>query len=81
MAEKDKRGFRMVGQTDMEEYERKLKAHRRKVAKRTISIILVIIAVTAAVALFMALRHYENFDILESVERADTEATHFAEFR
>lgn len=81
MAEKDKRGFRTVGQTDMEEYERKLKAHRRKVAKRTISIILVIIAVTAAVALFMALRHYESFDILESVERADTEATHFAEFR
>lgn len=81
MAEKDKRGFRTVGQTDMEEYERKLKAHRRKIAKRTISILLVMIAVIAAVTLFMALRHYENFDILQSVERADTEATHFADFR
>lgn len=81
MAEKDKRGFRTVAQTDMEEYERKLREHRIKIAKRIISIILVIVAVTAAAALFMALRHYESFDILQSVERADTEATRFADFK
>lgn len=81
MAEKDKRGFRTVAQTDMEEYERKLREHRIKIAKRTVSIILVIAAVTAAAALFMALRHYESFDILQSVERADTEATRFADFK
>ena len=81
MAEKDKRGFRTVAQTDMEEYQRKLKEHRIKIAKRTISILLAIIAVTTGVALFMVLRHYESFDILQSVERSDTEATHFADFR
>lgn len=81
MAEKDKRGFRTVAQTDMEEYERKLREHRIKIVKRTATIILVVIALAAGVALFMALRHYEDFDVLESVERADTEATHFADFK
>lgn len=31
MAEKNKSGFHTVGDTDMEEYNRKIKEHRRKV--------------------------------------------------
>lgn len=81
MAEKDKRGFRTVAQTDMEEYERKLREHRIKIIKRTACMILAVTALIAGVGLFMALRHYENFDVLASVERADTEATHFADFK
>ena len=34
MAEKNKSGFHTVGDTDMEEYNRKIKEHRRKVLRR-----------------------------------------------
>lgn len=81
MAEKNKRGFRTVAQTDMEEYEHKLREHRIKIVKRTVIIILVVLAVVAGIGLFMALRHYESFDVLASTSRADTEATHFADFK
>lgn len=81
MAENNKHGFHTVEDVDMEDYKQKIKAHRRKILKRTALIVLIVILVMAGLGLFMALRHYQNFDIRSSVERADTEATRFAEFQ
>lgn len=81
MTEQDKKKFKTVPAMDMEEYKSKLRQHRRKVAKRTFIIIAVIVMVIAAVGLFLALRHYEDFDVSATVERADTQATIFEEFR
>ena len=64
----------------MEEYERKLREHRVKVVRRTVILIVTVLAVSAGLWVFMALRHYENFDVGSSVDRADTEATKFADF-
>ncbi|UMZ00144.1 DUF5711 family protein [Roseburia rectibacter] len=80
MAEKNKRGFHTVEEPDMEEYERKLREHRIKVVRRTVILIITVLAVSAGLWVFMALRHYENFDVTSSVDRADTEATKFADF-
>lgn len=80
MAENGKKGFHTVKETDMEGYEQKLREHRLKVLKWTTVTILAILLIAAGFGLFIALRHYENFDIISSVERLDTEATHFAEF-
>ena len=80
MAGKNKRGFHTVEEPDMEEYERKLREHRVKVVRRTIILIVTVLAVSAGLWVFMALRHYENFDVGSSVDRADTEATKFADF-
>ena len=81
MTEQDKKKFKTVPAMDMEEYKSKLRQHRRKVAKRTFIIIAVIVMVIAAVGLFLALRHYEDYDVSATVERADTPATIFEEFR
>lgn len=81
MEEKDKRKFRTVPQTDMEEYRRKLRTHRMKVAKRTIAIVLIMLAAVIGVIVFMALRHYDDYDVMQNTSRADTEATHFADFK
>lgn len=81
MTEQDKKKFKTVPAMDMEEYKSKLRQHRRKVAKRTFIIIAVIVMVIAAVGLFLALRHYEDYDVSATVERADTQATIFEEFR
>lgn len=81
MAENNRRGFRTVGEADMEEYNRKLREHRWKILKRTALTVLILLLVAAGMGLFMAFRHYTGFDILSEVERSDTEATKFAEFQ
>lgn len=81
MEEKDKRKFRTVPQTDMEEYEQKLRAHRISVVKRTMLVLFIVIAVITGLTVYMALRHYDNYDVLQDTSRADTEATHFADFK
>lgn len=80
MAEKNKRGFRTVGDADMEEYKQKIREHRLKVLKRTAVCTLIVLLVVTGLGLFMAFRHYEDYDVRSSVERSDTEATRFAEF-
>lgn len=80
MTEKDKRGFYTVKDTDMEEYQRRLKEHRQKILKRTALGIAILLVSVTGLGLFMALRHYEDYDLRSSVERSDTEATRFAEF-
>lgn len=81
MAGNNKKGFHTVEDADMEEYRRKIKEHRRKILKRTTITVLIVLLVVAGLGLYMAFRHYEDYDILSSVERSDTEATRFAEFK
>lgn len=81
MAEKNKSGFHTVGDTDMEEYNRKIKEHRRKVLRRTVIVTAGFLLVLTGLGLYMALRHYENYDIMSTAERSDTDATHFTEFQ
>ena len=80
MAEKNKRGFHTVEEPDMKEYEQKIREHRLKIFKNTSITILVILLLAAGIGLFMALRHYESYDVISSVQREDTEAAHFTEF-
>ena len=61
----------------MEEYNRKIKEHRRKVLHRTVIVTAVILLVLTGLGLYMALRHYENYDIMSTAERSDTAATQF----
>lgn len=81
MSGNNKNGFHTVEDVDMEDYKRKIREHRLKILKRTALITLIVILIIAGLGLFMALRHYQNFDIRSSAERADTEATRFAEFQ
>ena len=81
MAEQDRKKFKTVPAMDMDDYKQKLRKHRLGVMKRTIFIVLIILLILAGIGLFMALRHYENFDILSSVDRTNTEAAIFDEFK
>lgn len=81
MAEQDRKKFKTVPAMDMDDYKQKLRTHRLGVMKRTIFIVLIILLILAGTGLFMALRHYENFDVLSSVDRTGTEAAIFDEFK
>lgn len=80
MAEKNRKGFRTVSENDDKDYEQKIREHRLRIMRWTTIIVLVFFIMGAGLGLFMALRHYENYDIISRVERSDTEATHFEEF-
>lgn len=81
MAESNRRGLRTVKDADMEEYKQKLREHRLKVTKRTLVVGLILALVVGGLGLYMAFRQYNDFDIQSSVERSDTAATRFVEFR
>ncbi len=80
MEEKKRNGLHTVEESDMEEYREKLRTHRRKIIKRTAVVLVACLAVITGVGLFLALRHYEAYDVRFSVARSDTEATIFEEF-
>lgn len=81
MADSNRRGLRTVKDADMVEYRQKLREHRIKVAKRTLIMIVIFLAVAGGLSLYMAFRHYEDYDIRVAVERSDTAATQFVEFQ
>lgn len=81
MAEKNKRGFHTIEHADMEEYEAKLRVHRGKIIKRTVIAIAALAVAAAGFGLFLAVRHYENFEVLQSAPREDTEAAHVENFK
>ena len=81
MTEQDKKKFKTVPAMDMDEYKQKIREHRLKILKRTLVTALIIFVIIAGLFLFLALRHYEDFDVNSTVERSDTAATIFEEFQ
>ena len=77
MTEQDKKKFKTVPAMDMDEYKQKIREHRLKILKRTLVTALIIFVIIAGLFLFLALRHYEDFDVNSTVERSDTAATIF----
>ncbi len=80
MADTGKNGFRTV-EMDMEEYEKKLREHRKKIAKRMITVIAAVLLVVAGTGFYFSLKTYDDYEVRSSTERADTQATIFEEFQ
>ena len=79
MTEQDKKKFKTVPAMDMDEYKQKIREHRLKILKRILVTALIVFVIIAGLFLFLALRHYEDFDVNSTVERSDTAATIFEE--
>ncbi len=79
MADTKKNGFHTV-EVDMEEYEQKLRAHRKKIFKRIMTLVIAVVLVFLGVSFYFSLKFYDKYEVQSSVERADTEATKFEEF-
>ena len=77
MTEQDKKKFKTVPAMDMDEYKQKIREHRLKILKRILVTALIVFVIIAGLFLFLALRHYEDFDVNSTVERSDTAKNHF----
>ena len=65
MTEQDKKKFKTVPAMDMDEYKQKIREHRLKILKRTLVTALIVFVIIAGLFLFLALRHYEDFDVIQ----------------
>lgn len=81
MAEKNRNGFRTVGEAEAKEYKKKIKAHRLKILKRSAVAMMILLLLILGGAVFMTFRQYDDFDVISSVRRSDTMATRFDEFQ
>ncbi len=72
-------GFSTV-ETNLEELDEKIHAHRRKIFRRVVEIIMVLIIAAALFGLWMALRSYDSYEVISTQQRDDSEAVKFEEF-
>lgn len=81
MAGKSRQGFRTVKDSDMKEYNQKIREHRLMILKRSTVFAAILLMVGAGFWLFMAFRQYTDYDVRSTVERSDAKATKFVEFQ
>ena len=80
MATIQKHNFRTV-EVDREDLDRKLKAHRRKVAAVVILVLLLLLAAVIVTYIYYETKIYSTYDVLSSTQRSDTSASDFTEFQ
>ena len=81
MAQNGKNGFHAVKNTENPDYEKRIKKHRWKVLRRTVLVLGILALLAAGIWLFLSLHHYEDYEVINTVERADTQGTRFEEFQ
>ena len=80
MATIQKHKFRTV-EVDRDDFQKKIKAHRRKVAVLVVLVLLLLAAAAIVTYIYYEKKVYTSFDVLSSVERSDTSALEFTEFQ
>lgn len=80
MTDSKKNGFQTV-EMNMEEYEAKLKEHRRKIARRMVQGTIALLLVITAVVFYFSLKKYDSYEVKSSIERHDSPAAVFKEFQ
>lgn len=80
MATTQKHNLRAV-EIDRENLDKKLRAHRRKVAVLVIFVLLLLAAAAIVTYIYYENKIYSSYDVVSSTERSDTSASDFTEFQ
>lgn len=83
MAQRERHGLHAVRENENKETPElkvRIRSHRRIVFLRTVLILAAVIGTILGVWFYFSYRTYEGFEVLSETERADTAATHFAEY-
>ncbi len=65
---------------DMEEYNKKLKEHRKGMAKKVVSIVFIVAIVIVSFLLWRSVRSYNSYSVLRENKRTDSKAAKYQEF-
>lgn len=74
-----KQGFHTV-ETNVEEMERKIREHRKRIAIRTAIIVILTVIVAAGLSIYWDLKEYKSYEVRSEVERNDSKATQYKSF-
>ena len=66
--------------TKTDEFERKIRAHRKKIAIVTASVAMILAVLVIAVGLYYIFREYRSFAVRSQIERNDSKATKYESF-
>jgi hypothetical protein len=79
MAKSDREGFKTV-ETDFDELDAKIRAHRKEIFHRVLWIVGIFAVLAVAAGLWMALRTYDSYEVSNTTDRTDSEASKFEVF-
>jgi hypothetical protein len=79
MAKSDREGFKTV-ETDFDELDAKIRAHRKEIFHRVLWIVGIFAVLAVAAGLWMALRTYDSYEVRNTTDRTDSEASKFEVF-
>lgn len=79
MTDMRKQGFHTV-ETNVEEMEKKIRQHRKKIAIRTLIAVAVLGILVALTGIYLELKKYKNYEVRSEIERNDSEATKYETF-
>lgn len=86
MPDRDRHGLHAVKPNESRERESRpdlkaqIRSHRFKIFLRTAILIAAVVALIVGVYLYFAMRSYDSYEVQSETDRADTAATHFAQY-
>lgn len=80
MSKIQKNNFRTV-EVNREDFDKKIRAHRRKVVVLVILILLLLASAAIVTYIYYENKVYDTYDMISSTERSDTSASDFDEFQ
>lgn len=65
---------------DMDEYNKKIKEHRKGMAKKVISVVFILLIVIVSFLLWRSVRSYNSYSVIRENKRTDSKAAKYQEF-
>ncbi len=79
MADKKKNGFKTI-KTNYEELDEQIRDHRRTLLKNIVRGTIAVVLLVFVVELIMALRHYNSYEVSNTIERSNSSTTQYESF-
>ncbi len=76
----DEKAYRVVKSSDINEMNRKIHRHRRRILLLTALVVILLLGTLMGIYIYIQTRSYRDYEILSSVERKDSDRTLFAAF-
>ena len=75
----DKQAYRVVT-SNVDEMNEKIHRHRRRVLLLTVLVAVLLLGTVIGAYIYLQTRHYTEYDVLDSMQREDSDGTQFAVF-
>ena len=76
----EERAYRVVKSSDINEMNKKIHRHRRRILLLTALVVILLLGIVTGVYIYIQTRSYKEYEVLSSVERKDSDRTFFTTF-